>query len=231
MAKKVIKTQSDTGFEGIEQALTKSERFIESNQKLLLNIIIGIVAAVLIVIGVKRLYLAPMSEDAARDMYMAERFFEKDSFNLALNGLGTYPGFLQIIEDYKFTKSAKLARYYAGVSFLQLGEYEEAIKHLKKFRTSDLLIRASWNSSMGDAYIGLNDYGNAAKYYIAGAEKNENNFTSPFLLKKAAVVYEEMGDYGKALEAYKEIKRSYPDSQEGREIEKYIGRAELMLSK
>ena len=34
------------------------------------------------------------------EMYYAERFFEIDSFNLALNGYGTYPGFLNVIDDY-----------------------------------------------------------------------------------------------------------------------------------
>ena len=231
MAKKGIKSQSDSGFEGIEQVLTKSERFIEDNQKKLINMVLGLVIAVLVVIGVKRLYLAPIAEDASRDMFMAEKFFDKDSFNLALNGFGTYPGFLQIIEDYKFTKSSKLARYYAGVSYLKLGDYDNAILHLKKFRTNDLLIGAAWSSSMGDAYAGLEDYSNAVKYYFNGVKKFENNFSSPILLKKAGIVYEEMGEFSKALDTYKTLYQNYPESQEGRDIQKYISRAELMIAK
>ena len=52
---------------------------------------------------------APKNEEAAADMYYAERFFEMDSFNLALNGYGTYPGFLNVIDDYGISKSAKIA--------------------------------------------------------------------------------------------------------------------------
>lgn len=231
MAKKDIKSQSDTGFEGIEQVLTKSERFIENNQKRLVNIVLGIVIAVLVVIGVKRLYLIPMADDAARDMFMAEKFFDKDSFNLALDGFGTYPGFLQIIEDYRFTKSAKLAKYYAGVSFLRLGDYESAVSNLRSYRTKDILVGAAWSSSLGDAYSGLEDYSSAAKSYLRGASKFENSFSSPILLKKAGIVYEEMGDYPEALSVYKQIFQKYPESQEGRDIQKYIARAELMLDK
>jgi tetratricopeptide (TPR) repeat protein len=230
MANKVNKSQSDTGFEGIEQVLTKSERFIEDNQKKLINIVLGIVIAVLLVIGVKRLYLNPLADDAARDIFMAEKFFERDSFNLALNGFGTYPGFLQVMDDYKLTKSAKLARYYAGVSYLHLGDYENAVAYLKKFRTKDLLVGAAWSSALGDAYSGLGEYTSAVRYYTRGASKFENNFTSPILLKKAGVVYEEIGDFRKALDIYRQIYRNYPESQEGRDIEKYIVRAELMLA-
>ncbi len=230
MSKKVNKEQADTSFEGIEHALTRSERFIEENQKKLTQVVFGIVIAILLVVGIKRLYLNPLSDDAVRDIFMAEKFFEKDSFNLALNGYGTYPGFLQIIEDYKFTKSAKLARYYAGVSYLNLGEYESAIDHLKKFRTKDLLVGSAWCSSLGDAYSETGEYGLAVRYYLRGAEEFENNFSAPILLKKTGIVYEETGDYKNAIEVYKRIKRNYPDTPEGRDIEKYIARAELMAS-
>lgn len=229
MTKKVNKTQSDTGFEGIEQALTRSERFIENNQKMLVNVVLGVVIFVLLIIGVKRLYINPMTDDAARDMFMAEKFFERDSFKLALNGFGTYPGFLEIMEDYRLTKSAKLARYYAGVSFLHIGDYENALANLTKFRTRDILVGASWSGALGDAYSGLGDYSSAAKYYLRGADRFENNFTTPVLLKKAGIVYEEMGDFKQALDIYRQIYRKYPDSQEGRDIQKYIARAELML--
>lgn len=231
MAKKEIKTQSDSGFEGIEQVLTKSERFIEANQKRLINIVLGIVIAVLLVIGVKKLYLSPLADDAARDLFMAEKFFDKDSINLALNGFGTYPGFLQIIEDYKFTRTAKLARYYSGVSYLRLNDYENAVKYLKKFSTNDMLVGAAWCAAVGDAYSGLEDYSSATRYYLRGVSKYENSFTSPILLQKAGIVYEEVGDYKKALETYKQISLDYPDSQEGRDVQKFITRAELMLSK
>ena len=228
MSKKVKKDQADTSFEGIEHVLTKSERFIEENQKKLTQVVLGIVIAILLVVGVKRLYINPLSDDAVRDMFMAERFFERDSFNLALEGFGTYPGFLQVIEDYNFTKSAKLARYYAGVSFLNLGDYESAVHHLKKFSTKDVLVGSAWCSSLGDAYSELEEYSQAVKYYIRGAEKFENKFSTPILLKKAGLVYEEMKDFNKALEVYNRIKRNYPDSPEGRDITKYIARAEVL---
>jgi tetratricopeptide (TPR) repeat protein len=226
MSTKTNKEQQDAGFEGIEVALTKTERFIEKNQKILLYIVSGIVLMVLLVIGTKRYYIVPREENASKEMFMAEKFFDKDSFNLALNGYGTYPGFLQIIEDYRITKSANLARYYAGVCYLNMGDYSNAITCLNKFKTNDILIGASKYSSLGDAYSGDVKYTDAAEAYLKGAEKFVNNFSSPVLLKKAGLVYEELKEYKKAYEVYKRIKQTYPESQEGREIDKYIARVE-----
>ncbi len=227
MSNKTNKEQQDAGFEGIESALTKSERFIEQNQKTLIYIVSGIVLIVLIVIGTKRFYLAPREENASKEMFMAEKFFDKDSFNLALNGYGTYPGFLQIIEDYGMTKSSNLAKYYAGVCYLNLGDFENSITYLNKFKTNDILVGASKYSSLGDAYSADVKYEDAAAAYIKGADKYENDFTSPILMKKAGLVYEELKQYKKALEVYTRLKQTYPESQEGREIDKFIARAEL----
>lgn len=224
MSKKTNKEQQDAGFEGIEMALTKTERFIEENQNTLIYIVTGIVIVVLLIIGAKRFYINPKEENASKEMFMAEKFFEKDSFNLALNGYGTYPGFLQIIEDYSITKSARLSKYYAGVCYLNLGDFESAITYLDKFKTNDILIGASKYSSIGDAYSGLTQYDDAVTAYLKGAEKFENNFTSPVLLKKAGLVYEELKQNDKAHEIYTRLKQTYPESQEGREMDKYIAR-------
>jgi len=229
MSKKVKQKEKDTSFEGIEQVLSKSEKFIEDNQKRLTQVVLGLVIVTLLVIASKRFYFNPLAEDASRDMFMAEKFFERDSFNLALNGFGTYPGFLQIIEDYSVTKSGNLAKYYAGICYLQMGDYESAIQYLKRFKTKDVLTGSTWLGAIGDAYSGLGEYDQAAKYYLRGVEKFPNNFSTPILLQKAGIVYEEMKDYRNALDIYKKLELSYPDSPEGRDAKKFISRAEIML--
>lgn len=230
MSKKKNVKQTDKSLEGIEQALSRSEQFIEDNQKLLTYVLGGLIVILLVIIGGNRYYLKPLNEEAAAEMFYAERFFELDSFNLALNGYGTYPGFLNIIDDYGITKSAKMARYYAGVCFHQLGSHDEAINYLGKFKTDDLLVGAARFSTMGDAYVEMGDLDKAASSYRNGINKFPNNFSSPIMLKKLGIVYEEMGEFDRALEAYQTIESIYPESAEGREIKKYIGRVESKMS-
>jgi len=224
MSKKSVKDQSDAGFQGIEQALTKTERFIEDNQKNLSYGVLAIVALVLIFILFQRFYVEPRENDAASELFMAEKFFERDSFAIALNGYGTYPGFLQIIEDYSNTKSANLAKYYAGICYLNLGDYENAIEYLNKFKTDDLLIGSAKYASLGDAYSERAEYEMAVRQYLTGAEKFMNNFSTPVLLKKAGLIYEELHNYEEAFKIYSRILKDYPTTQEGQEMNKYIER-------
>lgn len=230
MAKKQKVEQGDKNLGNIESALSRTELFIENNQKILINILLGIFAVVLLVIAANRYILKPKNMEAAASMYVAEKFFERDSFNLALNGYGTYPGFLDILDEYSITKSARLAKYYAGICYQALGDYESALKYLSAFKTKDVIMGATAKSALGDVYSELEQYEKAAKLYLEAANDFENNFSTPIILKKAGIVYETLGEFKKALEIYQRINREYSDTAEGREMEKYIGRVEAKIS-
>ncbi len=230
MAKKKTVDQGDKNLGNIESALSRTELFIEDNQKLLTNILLVVLVIVLGVIAGNRFIIKPKNLEAASSMYIAERYFERDSFNLALNGYGTYPGFLDIIDEYKITKAAKLARYYAGICYKELGDSESAIDYLSKFSTKDNMVGSTAKSSLGDAYSDIEEYQKAVKAYLEAADNYENGFTTPIILKKAGIVYEKMGEYQKAKDIYERIEKSYPDTAEGREMQKYIGRVDARIN-
>jgi tetratricopeptide (TPR) repeat protein len=226
MVKKQDKTEG--GIVAVEEALSKTERFIEKNQKLMTIIIGAIVIVVLIFFGFKRFYMAPKEQEAKEQMFMAERYFEQDSLNLALNGDGMYPGFLDIIDDYGMTKGANLSKYYAGVCYLRMGNFNEAVDYLKSFKAKDQILGPMAKGAIGDAYMELNNAAEAAVYYLDAAECRDNEFTTPLFLMKAGWTYEILKDYKKAQEIYERIKQNYPASNEAREIDKYIARAKGM---
>lgn len=227
MVKKQDKTEG--GIVAVEEALSKTERFIENNQKILTIIIGAIVLVVLIFFAFKRFYMAPRETEVKEQMFMAERYFEIDSLNLALNGDGMYPGFLEIIDDYGMTKGANLAKYYAGVCYLKLGNYDEAIDHLKSFKAKDEVLGPMAKGAIGDAYMELNQPAKAAGYYEEAAGMKDNEFTTPIFLLKAGWTYEIQKDYDKALKTYERIKMEYPNTNEGREIEKYINHVKGLM--
>lgn len=227
MVKKQDKTEG--GIVAVEEALSKTEYFIEKNQKVLTIIIGIIVVAVLVFFGFKRFYMAPREQEAKEQMYMAEKYFETDSLHLALNGDGMYPGFLEIIEDYKMTKGANLSKYYAGICYLKLGNFEEAIDYLKSFKGKDQIVGPMAKGALGDAYFELGQQAEAADYYIEAADSHENEFTSPIFLMKAGWTFEILKDYKKALSSYERIKLEFPSSTEAREIDKYIARVKSLM--
>jgi len=223
------KGRKDDNLQVVEHALTSTERFIEENQK---YITIGVIVVLVVVggwLGFRRFIVEPKEKEAQSQMFVAEQYFEKDSFALALNGDGNYLGFLDVIDEYGITKTAKLGHYYAGICYLNLGQHEEAIEHLGKFNLKDKLVKTIALGATGDAYMELGDQDKAVKYYLEAARRKSNLFTTPLYLMKAAEILEKSGSPDEALAYYKEIKSDYPNSNEGRFIDKYISRAESKL--
>ena len=229
MAKQVDKTGER--IEKVEQAFSRTEQFIEKNQKIILIVVGVVVVIVLGFFGFRRLYLEPKEKEAQAQMFMAEKYFEMDSINKALNGDGNYKGFLDIIDQYGITKCGNLSHYYAGICFLKKGEYEKAIEHLKKFSSGDQIMGPMASMAIGDAYMELKQTDKAIEYYLEGADQKKNEFTTPVILMKAGWAYEEQGKYDKALDVYKRIKDEYPRSNEGREAPKYVAKMEGLLKK
>lgn len=228
MAKK--KQGPDLG-EGVESALTRTERFIEENQKSIIRIVTVLLALTAIFLGLKRFYLLPRDNEALSQMFVAEQYFETDSFNLALYGDGNYSGFIEIIQDYGLTKAANLSQYYAGISYLRLGEYEDALDYLRKFRSSDKMVSPIAEGAKGDACVELGEMEKGLAYYLKAAKKSKNNFTTPIYLMKAAQVYEHLQEYSKAMDLYMQIKSDFPDYARNNNIDKYIARLQAELGK
>jgi len=225
MAKKK-QDHSGEQFEAVESALTRTEQFIEDNQKIITTVVLVIVGLIAVYMGFQRFYMKPIEEEAQSQMFVAQRYFERDSFRLALNGDGNNFGFLTIIDEYGMTDAANLSKYYAGISYLHLGQYEAAIDYLQDHNEKGELVGAVSYGATGDAYIQLGEPLTAAEYYQKAVDYNQNKFTSPIYLMKLGLAYEECGELDKALKAYQQIKTKYPNSSQGRSIEKYITRVE-----
>ncbi|WP_251623565.1 tetratricopeptide repeat protein [Odoribacter lunatus] len=221
----------DDQFEQIEDVLTRGEQFIENNQKMLVNAVIIILVIIGAFLGYNKFIKAPKIEEAANQIFGAQNYFEQDSFNLALNGDGNITGFLEIADNYGSTPSGNLAKYYSGLCFLYLGDYNQAINYLQKFSSDDFLMSNLAIANIGDAYMQLKEYKKAADYYAKAASSKLNDFSTPIFLMKNALAYEKANDYAAALKVYEKIESEFPNSPEARNIEKYITRAKTNLKK
>lgn len=229
MAKKIDKTEDK--IVAVEEALGRTEQFIENNQKTLTIIISVIIIIVLGFFGYKKFVVHPMEKEAQSQIFMAEMYFQKDSLDKALYGDGNYLGFIDIVDEYGITQTAKLANYYAGICLLKKGQFEDAISYLKDFSVNDHIIAPMALGAIGDAYSELKDFDKAASYYMNAANEDNNEFTSPTFLFKAGLTYEILKDYNNALKVYQRIQDDYKNSSEARDIEKYIARAKQIASK
>ena len=222
------KKETGKAIENVEQTLTKTEQFLEQNYKPLLYSLIGVV----VVVGLfwlLKMYSGKKNEEAQSQMFMAEKYFSQDSLKLALNGDGNNLGFIDIADQYKITKSGKLANFYAGVCLMHLGQFEEAIGYLNKYTLKDEILAPEAKGLIGDANVEMGDNEAGVKYYLEAADLADNSFHTPIYLMKAGMIYESEGKYSEALELYERIQDKYSESNEGRSIDKYIARVKMQI--
>jgi tetratricopeptide (TPR) repeat protein len=222
------KKDTNKGIENVEQTLTQTEQFLEENYKPMLYGLIGLIVLVGI-FWLGRMYLNNQNKEAQSQMFMAEQYFSQDSMRLALYGNGNDLGFIDIAKDYKITKSGKLANFYAGTCLIHLGEFEQAIEYLEKYSINDEILAPEAKGLIGDANVELGNTDKGIKMYLEAAELAGNSFHSPIYLLKAGSLYETEGNYKEALTTYEKILGKYPDSNEGKSIDKYIARVKLHI--
>ncbi|OIR07520.1 tetratricopeptide repeat protein [mine drainage metagenome] len=217
---------SDKHVEVVEKdALLQLQGFWQKNNKMITGILVAIVAVIGGWYGYKQFIQKPNEEKAADLIYKAQQYFAVDSSHQVLDGDGINKGVLYVIKNYGGTKSGNLAHFYAGVSYLKLGDFNKAVEHLKDFSTDAKQIQMVAYGALGDAYSELNKKDDAVTYYKkAGTTFEKDEFSSAEYLFKAALLSETLGKTKDALDLYKEIKEKYPTTDKGFQADKYIYR-------
>lgn len=223
--------KTEKGLIDVENTLTTFEIFFEKNRKTITYSVLGVIGVFLLLFGYYKFVHQPKAEQAHEQMFMAEYYFSVDSLDLALNGDGVNLGFYDIISNFRRTPASNLANYYTGMILMKKGEFEQAMKHLKRFDSNDQILSSMALGAIGDAYVELGNLQNAAKYYLKAADKNKNEFVGPLFLSKAAWTTEQLGDKEEALKLYTDLFNQYFRTQEGQEAERHIARLEAELKK
>lgn len=221
-------TQNQGQLEQIGDSLTKVERYVEDHKKVILSIVAVIAVLICGFFAYKNLYLKKQQDKALAAMWQAEIQFRADSFQIALYGNETVTGFADVVDEFGSTKAGNTARYYAGVCAMKLGQFDDAVKYLKKFSCDDPIIEPMAIALLGDAYSELGKYDDAISKYKKAANVADNEILSPIYLEKEAIVYEKLGKYSEAIKVYEKIKEDYSNSEAGRMAEKNITRAQAL---
>jgi tetratricopeptide (TPR) repeat protein len=205
--------------------LEKAVNYFQQNKKSLTIIGGAIVVLIAAFFAYINFYKAPREQKAAKAIWKAQYYFEIDSFATALNGDGEYLGFKEIADNYSGTETGNLANYYAGMCYMHLGDYNNAIKYLEEFSSDDEMLMSLAHGAAGDAYMELGNVEKAISKYEKAIDNSDNNYTTPRFLKKAALALELQGKFDKAAKYYERILNDYEVSSEAKDIEKYIERA------
>lgn len=223
MAKVNPTDKEATRQENIEATVSKTEQFYNENKKLIWGILIAVAVIFLAALGYSKFIYQPKCAEAMEQTFPAEFSFQNGEYELALNGDGNVLGFAQVIDTYG-SKSGESVYLYAGICELQLGNFEDAIAYLKKYKGKEPILAGRACACMGDAYVGLEDYPAAVKCFKDATARNGDNLLAATYYQKAGLAYEALGQKKEALDCYKVIKDRYASSVEAYDIDKFIAR-------
>ncbi|MBC2839230.1 tetratricopeptide repeat protein [Robiginitalea sp. SC105] len=221
-------------FSTLDSSASRTEQWVARNQNYILGVIGVIAVGVLGFLGYQQFIQKPREEAASNELFYPLQYFRQaqqsetatDSlYTLALNGAEGKYGLIDIVDEYSGTEAANLARYAAGVSYLQLNQYDQAINYLEDYSSEDAILGAVSLGSIGDAFMQLGQPDEALSYYEKALAHDTNDFTTPLYLQKAGVTALEMQRYDKAVDYFSRIRDSYPQSAQASGVEALIGMA------
>lgn len=213
--------------EKIESALDKTELFFQKYTKQLLIALLVVVLLVGGYFAYEYLFARPRAVKAAESMFVAEQLFAQEDYRAALEGDGSNAGFLDVVDQYRSTRSGRLAAHYAGICYLKLGDMDSAMEYLGKYKpvkgAPGVIINAQNYGLKGDIYVERGDYAKAAEQYSKAVDAADNVLSTPYYLRKLAFVYASQDKIQEAIDVCERIKTQYASSLEARDIDKLIG--------
>lgn len=221
-------------FETLDSTAGKTETIVAKYQNYILIVVGSVVLISLSYLGYNKLVIEPKDNEAISELNQAQYYFEialnssnSDSlYKRALNGGEGRYGFLDIIENYSGTSASKLATYSAGMSYLNMKDYENAIKYLDQFDSDDIMLSALSKGAIGDAFAQLGQNQDAYDYYVKAFRASNNSYSTPKYLYKAAMLGAELGKNSSAIKYFKRIKKEFPEVAEAQLVDVQIGRIE-----
>lgn len=213
--------------EKIETAIDKTELFFQKYTKQLL---IGLLVVVVIVGGYfayEYLFARPRAVKAAESMFVAQQLFAQEDYRTALEGDGSNAGFIDVVDQYRSTRSGRLAAHYAGICYMRLGDMDAALDYLNRYKAvkgaPGVIINAQNYGLKGDIYVERGDYAKAQELYAKAVDAADNVLSTPYYLRKLAFVYAQQDKIQEAVGVCERIKTQYPSSIEARDIDKLVG--------
>lgn len=216
-----------------ENFLTRFFAFFSKYQNIIYGVIIGILVIILAILAFNRFYLQKKNAEASAQIVQPIHWFiqgDTASLKLALEGDGENDGFLDIASGYKITKTANAANYYAGLTYMKLGQKDEAMDYLKKFKKKEDVLWYACQATIGDLYDEQGDEAQAIKYYEKAVKGTDPYFT-PIALFKLGQMYERQGDWKKAAAAYETIEKDFYLEYNKMSVAQYAERAKANASK
>ena len=215
-------------FDSLDEGASKTETFVNKYQNYIIGSILSILVLFSFYFAYDKFVFQPKTVESNLEIFTAQKYFDmamsseesKDSLlNLSLYGADGKYGFLDIIENYSGTDAANISYYSAGMAYYNLKKYAESIEMLENFSSNDAILQSLSYTTIGDAFVQLNQFDDGLNYYETALSHSDNSYVRPIILLKAGDLSKELNQFNKAERFFQEIKDDYPKSNEANLID------------
>jgi len=162
----------------------------------------------------------PKNEKSKEAGYIGLNYASMDSTDLAIEDLKA------TVKKFDGYEGGEVAQFTLARQYMEKGDFKKAMKELEGVDVSDTYLSVQTIGLQGDCKSEMKEYSDAVELYMEASEANENDYTTPLYLFKAALLTElKLKDPKKAAEMYQSIKDNYIQFGNTKSIDKYIARA------
>lgn len=161
----------------------------------------------------------PDNEKSKEAGYAGLNYADKDSTDLAIQELEP------VVNKFDGKDGGEVAQFVLGRQYMEKGEFEKALKTLEGVDVNDTYVKVMAVGLQGDCLSEMKKYEDAVRRYMEAAEMDNNDYTTPQYLFKAALLLEQkLNNFEKAKEVYTEIKDNFLSFSNQKSIDRYIER-------
>jgi len=167
----------------------------------------------------KQFIFTPGNEKSKEAYFEGLNYADKDSVDVAIETLSP------VVKKFDGKVGGEVAQFTLARQYMAKGEFKKALENLEGVHLEDTYLSVMSIGLQGDCKSEMEQYEEAASLYIMAADKDDNTFTTPTYLFKAAFCAEKVNDYETALQLYRRIQNNYTEFSNQKSIKKYIARA------
>ncbi len=161
----------------------------------------------------------PANEKSKASYFEGLNYAEKDSTDAAIDQLKL------AVKKYDGKIGGEIAQFIYARQLMAKGQFSKALEELEAVKVKHKTVSVMAIGLQGDCKSEMKKYNEAAELYLKAANANDDEYTTPTYLFKAAACSEKLKENEEALEIYKRIQDNYPEFATQKSIKKYIARA------
>jgi TolA-binding protein len=152
------------------------------------------------------------------------QLFDNGQYQLAIDGVPerNIKGLKAIVDNYGNSNAGDIARFYLADAYFNLGKYQDALDQFKKFSPTGETLEISRLSGIAGCYEGMGMYRDAAEYFEKAATKDPKDATAAENLSNAVRNAIAAGEKQSAIDLLKKLKKDYPTSTYGRDVDRQL---------